>query len=184
MTIALDILGGPEAPGFEVHLHAAHEVMAMDRGHGITGQQIAHPGGQRILAGSWPVQGGMPASQGRAAFLDGPGFLVRHVIDDPAEGVERLHVAPTGRRKADQGEGEVALRAPGDLSRFIAPKGSIAIEGVSLTVNEVDGAMFGVNIIPHTAAHTTFGTLQPGDSVNIEIDMLARYVARLRETSL
>ncbi len=76
------------------------------------------------------------------------------------------------------------FRAPGDLSRFIAPKGSIAIEGVSLTVNEVDGAMFGVNIIPHTAAHTTFGTLQPGDSVNIEIDMLARYVARLRETSL
>jgi riboflavin synthase len=75
------------------------------------------------------------------------------------------------------------FRAPGALARFIAPKGSIAIDGVSLTVNEVDGAEFGVNIIPHTAAVTTFGLLRPGDAVNIEIDPLARYVARLQETA-
>jgi riboflavin synthase len=60
-------------------------------------------------------------------------------------------------------------------------KGSVAIDGVSLTVNEVDAESFGVNIIPHTAAVTSFGTLQPGDAVNIEIDTLARYVARLME---
>lgn len=73
------------------------------------------------------------------------------------------------------------FRLPKGLARFVASKGSIAIDGVSLTVNEVDGDVFGVNIIPHTSAVTTIGTLQPGDRVNIEIDMLARYVARLQE---
>lgn len=73
------------------------------------------------------------------------------------------------------------FRAPEALAPFIAPKGSVALDGVSLTVNEVDGATFGVNIIPHTAAMTGFGTLQPGDRVNIEIDTLARYVARMME---
>jgi riboflavin synthase len=76
------------------------------------------------------------------------------------------------------------FRAPAALAPFIAPKGSIAIDGVSLTVNEVDREEFGVNIIPHTATVTTFGTLQPGARVNLEIDMMARYVARLREFSL
>jgi len=75
------------------------------------------------------------------------------------------------------------FRLPAGLSRFVAVKGSIAIDGISLTVNEVDGDVFGVNIIPHTAAVTTFGTLQPGSLVNIEIDMLARYVARLKDTA-
>ncbi|MCX8134413.1 MAG: riboflavin synthase [Roseococcus sp.] len=73
------------------------------------------------------------------------------------------------------------FRAPAALAPYIAVKGSIAVDGVSLTVNEVDGAEFGVNIIPHTAAVTSFGTLQPGDAVNLEIDTLARYVARLME---
>jgi riboflavin synthase len=67
------------------------------------------------------------------------------------------------------------------LAKFVAPKGSIAINGVSLTVNEVEGLQFGVNIIPHTTEHTNFATLKTGDKVNIEIDMLARYVARLKE---
>ena len=75
------------------------------------------------------------------------------------------------------------FRVPKHLSRFIAAKGSVAIDGVSLTVNEVDGDVFGVNIIPHTASITTFGTLQPGDRVNIEADMMARYVARLQESN-
>lgn len=74
------------------------------------------------------------------------------------------------------------FRLPPGLSRFVAAKGSIAVDGISLTVNEVDGDVFGVNIIPHTAAVTSFGTLQPGSLVNIEIDMLARYVARLKDT--
>jgi riboflavin synthase len=73
------------------------------------------------------------------------------------------------------------IRAPRDLARFIAPKGSVAVDGVSLTVNVVEGDSFAVNVIPHTAAVTRFGTLRPGEAVNIEIDMLARYVARLLE---
>lgn len=73
------------------------------------------------------------------------------------------------------------FRVPRDIARLIAVKGSIAVDGVSLTVNEVDEESFGVNIIPHTTAVTSFGTLQPGDGVNIEIDTLARYVARLLE---
>jgi len=75
---------------------------------------------------------------------------------------------------------------PPGLARFVAPKGSIAVDGVSLTVNEVEDSAdgfgrFGINIIPHTAAVTTLGALAHGDRVNIEIDMLARYVARLAE---
>jgi riboflavin synthase len=70
---------------------------------------------------------------------------------------------------------------PDNLAPFVAPKGSIAINGVSLTVNEVEGAAFGINIIPHTAQNTNFASLAVGDAVNIEIDMLARYVARLAQ---
>jgi riboflavin synthase len=80
---------------------------------------------------------------------------------------------------AENGSVRWRFRLPPGLARFVASKGSIAIDGASLTVNEVDGDTFGVNIIPHTSAVTTFGTLQPGAAVNIEIDMLARYVARL-----
>ena len=73
------------------------------------------------------------------------------------------------------------FRVPESLARFIATKGSVTVDGVSLTVNDVHGSTFGVNIIPHTASVTTFGTLAPGDGVNVEIDTLARYVARLSE---
>ncbi|MGE0253874.1 MAG: riboflavin synthase [Alphaproteobacteria bacterium] len=71
--------------------------------------------------------------------------------------------------------------APADLARFIASKGSIAIDGVSLTVNDVDGRRFAVNIIPHTWSHTAFHRTAPGTGVNLEIDVLARYAARLLE---
>ncbi len=71
------------------------------------------------------------------------------------------------------------FRVPQSLKRFIAAKGSVALNGVSLTVNEVDDDVFGVNIIPHTAEQTTFGLIGPGARINLEVDMLARYVARL-----
>jgi len=71
------------------------------------------------------------------------------------------------------------FQAPDDLARFIAPKGSVALDGVSLTVNEVDGPRFGVNVIPHTLKVTSFGALGEGSAVNLEIDLLARYVQRL-----
>lgn len=76
------------------------------------------------------------------------------------------------------------FRVSPEIARFIAPKGSVALDGTSLTVNEVEGNEFGVNIIPHTQAVTTWGKAQAGDRVNVEIDMLARYVARLSETRL
>lgn len=71
------------------------------------------------------------------------------------------------------------IRVPEDYAHYIAPKGSVALDGVSLTVNEVEGNVFGVNIIPHTQDHTTLGTTKPGDTLNLEIDMMARYAARI-----
>ena len=80
------------------------------------------------------------------------------------------------------GEGwRLKIKPPHDIAHLIAPKGSIALSGVSLTVNEVDDAGFGVLIIPHTWAVTTLSKLQPGDKVNLEADMMARYAARLVE---
>ncbi|MBM3570013.1 MAG: riboflavin synthase [Alphaproteobacteria bacterium] len=96
------------------------------------------------------------------------------------------HVDGTGRIVETRPEGDslrVVFEAPAELARFIAPKGGIAVDGVSLTVNEVAGARFGVNLIPFTRAHTTLGEARPGRAVNLEIDLLARYVARLREMS-
>jgi riboflavin synthase len=75
------------------------------------------------------------------------------------------------------------LRVPGTLARFVAPKGSVALDGISLTVNEVKGDAFSVLIIPHTLAVTTIGALQPGAKVNLEVDQMARYAARLLEHS-
>jgi riboflavin synthase len=75
----------------------------------------------------------------------------------------------------------MTFRAPQALAGFIAPKGSVALNGTSLTVNAVDGAEFGINFIPHTQQATTWGSIAEGDMVNLEIDTLARYVARLRE---
>ncbi|PWB57359.1 MAG: riboflavin synthase [Bradyrhizobiaceae bacterium] len=74
------------------------------------------------------------------------------------------------------------LRAPRPLARFVAPKGSVALDGVSLTVNEVADDVFSVLIIPHTLQVTTFGALRPGEAVNLEADVMARYAARLMET--
>jgi len=99
-----------------------------------------------------------------------------HIVSGHVDGVgEVLSITP------ENGSGRWLFHVPEPLARFIAPKGSVAIDGVSLTTNEVDGATFGVNIIPHTSAVTTFGDLRPGDRVNIEIDTVARYVARLQE---
>ena len=82
----------------------------------------------------------------------------------------------------DEGDStRIVLRAPAALAPFIAPKGSVALNGTSLTVNEVTGADFGINLIPHTKEVTTWGTVAVGDFVNLEVDTLARYVARLKE---
>ena len=99
-----------------------------------------------------------------------------HLVSGHVDGVAEAVAA-----EAENESTRWRFRVPAGLARFVAPKGSVAVDGISLTVNEVDGAVFGVNIIPHTAAVTTFGLLTPGSKVNIEIDLLARYVARLLE---
>lgn len=101
-----------------------------------------------------------------------------HIVSGHVDGIgEVLSVEGAG------GSHRVRIRAPRPLHRFIAPKGSITIEGVSLTVNEVEDDVFGVNLIPHTWEVTTLGGLARGARVNLEIDMLARYLARWRETA-
>jgi riboflavin synthase len=92
------------------------------------------------------------------------------------------HVDAMAEIVSRQPEGDsvrFAFAVPPPFDKAIAPKGSVALDGVSLTVNEVEGRRFGVNIIPHTQANSTFGAAQEGDRVNLEIDVLARYVARL-----
>jgi riboflavin synthase len=92
------------------------------------------------------------------------------------------HIDATAAIVAISSEGEsmrMTFEAPPALAKFIAPKGSVALDGVSLTVNEVDAARFGANLIPHTLVATTFGGSRIGDRVNVEVDLLARYVARL-----
>lgn len=94
------------------------------------------------------------------------------------------HVDGLAEVIAVRGEGDstrVTFRAPPALAGFIAPKGSVALNGTSLTVNEVQGTDFGINFIPHTQKATTWGRVAVGDKVNLEIDTMARYVARLRE---
>ena len=99
-----------------------------------------------------------------------------HIVSGHVDGVAEII--------AMQDEGDSTrfiFRAPESLAKFVAPKGSVALNGTSLTVNEVDGCDFGVNIIPHTKSVTTWGQAQVGDFVNLEIDTLARYVARLQD---
>ncbi len=97
-----------------------------------------------------------------------------HIVSGHVDGIgDVVSIEP------DAGSHRFRIRAIDSLKRLIAPKGSIAVEGVSLTVNEVDDDLFGVNIIPHTMSVTTLGNLRTGSRVNLEVDMLARYVARL-----
>lgn len=99
-----------------------------------------------------------------------------HIVSGHVDGVARVvSIRPENESL------RFTFEAPSELAKFVAPKGSVALDGVSLTVNEVDGRTFGINVIPHTQAVTTFGGLREGSRVNMEIDMLARYVARLLE---
>jgi len=96
-----------------------------------------------------------------------------HIVSGHVDGVaEVVGIAPEGDSL------RVSFRAPDDLARFIAPKGSVALNGTSLTVNDVRGADFDINFIPHTQAVTTWGSVKLGDKVNLEVDTMARYVAR------
>jgi riboflavin synthase len=126
----------------------------------------------RTILGRWQV--GTSVNLERSLRLGDE--LGGHLVSGHVDGIgEVLSAAP------EHGSVRFVFRVPRELARFIAVKGSIAVDGVSLTVNEVTDDTFGVNVIPHTASVTGFGSLRPGDAVNLEIDMLARYVARLAE---
>ncbi|WP_370229721.1 riboflavin synthase [Cognatishimia sp.] len=101
-----------------------------------------------------------------------------HIVSGHVDGVAEVIAVE------DEGDStRVTLRAPEALAKYIAPKGSVALNGTSLTVNEVDGCDFGINFIPHTKEVTTWGDVEVGHKINLEIDTLARYVARLLDMS-
>jgi riboflavin synthase len=142
----------------------------VDKGPGwfavdVSGETLA-----RTTLGAWGS--GTPVNLERPLKLGGElgGHMVLGHVDGVGEVVER---------RPDGDSLRYSFRVPAALARFIAPKGSVALDGVSLTVNEVEGTSFGVNIIPVTQRETTFGRLAAGDRVNLEIDLLARYLARL-----
>ncbi|MEM1273582.1 MAG: riboflavin synthase [Pseudomonadota bacterium] len=117
---------------------------------------------------------GRPVNLERALRLGDE--LGGHIVSGHIDGVADVVAV------AEDGDStRVTFRAPDALARFIAPKGSVALNGTSLTVNEVDGADFGINFIPHTKSVTTWGDVAVGDRINLEIDTLARYVARLKD---
>lgn len=127
----------------------------------------------RTNLGRWIV--GSPVNLERALRMGDE--LGGHLVSGHVDGVgELLSATPLGDR---WGSTEFVFRAPAELLPYIAAKGSIALNGVSLTVNRVTGDAFAVNIIPHTLKQTAFGDVKAGDPINIEIDMLARYVARI-----
>jgi riboflavin synthase len=120
----------------------------------------------------WPVSHQINLERALKVGDELGGHIVSGHVDDVAEVVSMT----------DEGDStRVRFRAPTALAKFIAPKGSVALNGTSLTVNEVEGAEFGVNLIPHTKQVTTWGKVKPGDLINLEVDTMARYVARLGE---
>lgn len=115
---------------------------------------------------------GTPVNLERALKLGDE--LGGHLVSGHVDGVARIV-----ERQPEEQSVRLLFEAPGRLMPFVAPKGSVAIDGVSLTVNEVDDDRFGVNVIPHTLAATNLGEAGIGQEVNLEVDMIARYVARL-----
>jgi len=188
-SIGRIVAAAPRADG----LRLAVDVGALDSGEVRVGDSIAVAGccltvvekaGQEL---SFDVSAETLACTAR---LDRPGRvnlelslrlsdrLGGHLVSGHVDGVgvvARVDAVGDGSTRLD-------IDAPAALARLIAPKGSIAVDGVSLTVNDVTGPRFAVNLIPHTLAVTTLGELAPGARVNLEVDVIARYVARLQET--
>ncbi len=122
--------------------------------------------------GAWSVGTVVNLERSLAVGDELGGHMVLGHVDGVGEIVER---APAGDSV------RFAVAAPEELAHFIAVKGSVAVDGISLTVNAVEGVRFEVNIIPHTLTETTLGNTREGDSVNLEVDVIARYVARLNQ---
>lgn len=154
--------------------HAGCCLTVVEKGEGWFAVEVSGETLSKTTLSDWHE--GRPVNLERAARVGDE--LGGHFVSGHVDGVgEVVSVDSEG------GSHRVRIRVPRPLHRYIAPKGSIAVEGVSLTVNEVEDDVFGVNLIPHTWDVTTLGALQPGSRVNLEIDMLARYLARWRETA-
>ncbi|MBT0958815.1 riboflavin synthase [Alphaproteobacteria bacterium KMM 3653] len=122
---------------------------------------------------SWTIGGAVNLERALKVGDELGGHIVSGHVDGTAT---LLEITPEGDST------RLTFEAPADLARFIAPKGSVTLDGTSLTVNEVEGTRFGINVIPHTQAVTTWGQVEAGQKINLEIDTLARYVARLAES--
>lgn len=154
--------------------HAGCCLTVVEKGQGWFAVEVSAETLDKTTLGDWTE--GWRVNLERAARVGDE--LGGHIVSGHVDGVgEVLSVAAEG------GSHRVRVRVPRPLHRFIAPKGSITVEGVSLTVNEVEDDVFGVNLIPHTWDVTTLGGMAAGVRVNLEIDMLARYLARWRETA-
>lgn len=147
----------------------------IDKGEGWFAADVSAETLVRTTVGEWGQ--GSPVNFERALKFGDE--LGGHMVSGHIDGIATVvGVTEEGESRRIVFE---APDSPDGLHRMIAAKGSVAVDGVSLTVNEVKGNRFGVNVIPHTLQTTTLGALKPGDRVNLEIDMLARYVARLLE---
>jgi riboflavin synthase len=138
----------------------------------VFGVDVSNETLSRTTLGAWRPGGRINLERALRAGDE----LGGHMVSGHVDGVARiLAVDPDGQSR------RYTIEAPRELARFIAPKGSVALDGISLTVNDVDQARFGINVIPHTLTHTTLGAKKPGDAVNLEVDVFARYVARALE---
>jgi riboflavin synthase len=154
--------------------HAGCCLTVVDKGPGWLAVEVSGETLSKTTLGEWAV--GRRVNLERAARVGDE--LGGHIVSGHVDGVGEIVSI-----EAEGGSHRVQVRVPRPLHRYIAPKGSITVEGVSLTVNEVEDDVFGVNLIPHTWDVTTLGELAVGSPVNLEIDMLARYLARWRETA-
>ena len=150
------------------------EKAAKSEGDGWFAVEVSGETLDKTTLGGWAA--GTPVNLERATKVGDE--LGGHIVSGHVDGLGTVvEITPEG------GSHRLMIEAPAPLHRFIAAKGSITVDGVSLTVNSVEGRRFGLNIIPHTWGATTLGRLQVGDVVNLEIDMLARYLARWQETA-
>lgn len=154
--------------------HAGCCLTVTEKGDGWFAVEVSNETLSKTTLGAWSAGDGVNLE--RAARLGDE--MGGHVVSGHVDGLGRIvSITPEG------GSHRIAVEAPTPLHRYIAAKGSITVDGVSLTVNAVEGQVFWLNIIPHTWQVTTLGGLKVGDPVNLEIDMLARYLARWQETA-
>ena len=154
--------------------HAGCCLTVTEKGADWFAVEVSNETLSKTTLGAWKTGDGVNLE--RAARLGDE--MGGHVVSGHVDGLGRVvSITPEG------GSHRIEVEAPAPLHRYIAAKGSITVDGVSLTVNAVEGQVFSLNIIPHTWDVTTLGRLKVGDPVNLEIDMLARYLARWQETA-